>query len=408
MLQRENVMTLMLPNDKQSPPDARRPKATHPRGFEPGVRFSVDSGLPEEAVISSDFEIEADDHRKKIEEQTNLKIPAHLDVRLERLTLENAAGGVVTRWWYKYKFVERTTHALADAYDHVATLKSLRPNRRTVKPAHAGDGATFVLSWNDFQAGKSMGGGTPALLERFSQQITDAEARIAELRKIGRDLGRLVVIGGGDMVEGCTIYANQSFELDLDGRRRQVNIVTDMILDGLDRLAPLFAEVTVLAVGGNHGENRINGNRTSRHDNDDCLVFENAARAVNRDPRLQHVNFVIAEDEPAKTLDVHGWILATTHGQAYGKGAGSSEKKAHNWYKGQAAGRFPAGDADVLVNHHWHHYSVRDWGACLWVQTPANDGGSPQHTDLTGESADSGMLSFVMTKTRRYQDERIL
>ena len=179
-------------------------------------------------------------------------------------------------------------------------------------------------------------------------------------------------------------------------------------LDGLDRLAPLFERVTVLAIGGNHGENRILGNRTSRHDNDDCLVFENAARAVSRDPRLEHVNFVIAQDEPAKTLDVNGWILGTTHGQAFGKGAGRPEQKAHNWFKGQAAGRFPAGDCDVLVSHHFHHKAERDWGACLWVQTPANDGGSPQHTDLTGEAADSGMLSFVMTPAVRYQDSQVL
>jgi hypothetical protein len=231
--------------------------------------------------------------------------------------------------------------------------------------------------------------------------------RAKELRRIGRDFGRLVIIGGGDIIEGCTIYQNQPHEIDMD-RRGQVKAMTALILDGLDRLAPLFEQVTVLAVGGNHGENRINGNRTTRHDNDDCLVFENAAVAAERDPRLQHVNFVIAQDEPAKTLDVHGWVLATTHGQAFGKGAGTPEVKAHNWYKGQAAGHQPAGDAHLLISHHYHHYSVRDWGACQWVQTPANDGGSPQHTDLTGEHAASGMLSWVMTPQRRYVDEHIL
>jgi hypothetical protein len=388
-------------------PDARRTRATHPKGFEPGVTFNVESGLPATAVISSHVELDAAEHRAKIIEQTGLHIPDALDVRLERLTLQSGADGTAERWWYKYLFVARAHHAQPDEYDHVATLKALRRDRTAKTPVFTGESA-FVLSWNDWQAGKSAGGGTPALLARFDAQIRAAEARVRELRKIGRDLGHLVIIGGGDMVEGCTIYPNQSFELDMDGRRRQVNVVTDMILDGLDRLAPLFERVTVLAVGGNHGENRINGNRTSRHDNDDCLVFENAARAVSRDPRLGHVTFVIAQDEPAKTLDVNGWILGTTHGQAFGKGAGRPEQKAHNWFKGQAGGRFPAGDCDVLLSHHYHHHSLRDWGACLWVQTPANDGGSPQHTDLTGECAESGMLSFVMTPASRYQDSQVL
>lgn len=387
-------------------PDVRRARPTHPKGFEPGVKFSVDSGLPESAVISSAVEIDAEDHRAKIEEQTKLTIPANLDVRLERLTLQSDADGVAERWWYKYVFVQRLTSVLLNDFDHVASLKALRRNRKATKPTHTGD-STFVISWNDWQVGKAEGGGTEALLERYTSQIDAAKNRAAELRKIGRNFGRLVVIGGGDMIEGCTIFPHQMMHIDAD-RRRQINVATDMILYGLDEMAPLFEDVTVLVVGGNHGENRIDGNRTNRTDNDDCLVFENAARATSRDDRLAHVNYVIAQGEPAKTLDINGWVYATTHGQAFGKGAGRPEQKAHNWYKGQAGGRFPAGDADVLVSHHYHHKAERDWGACLWVQTPANDGGSLQHTDLTGEAADAGLLTWVVTDACRYQDAQVL
>jgi hypothetical protein len=390
------------------PANARRARQNHPKGFEPGVKFSIDSGLPESAVICSTVELDAEDHRAKIEEQTNLKIPASLDVRLERLTLQNGADGTAERWWYKYVFVTRLADVLNEdtISNHVASLKGFRKNRKAIKPAHTGE-STFVISWNDWQAGKAEGGGTAALLERYEAQIAAVKARAVELRKIGRDLGRLVIIGGGDMVEGCTIFPHQMMHIDAD-RRGQINTVTDMILFGLDELAPLFADVTVLAVGGNHGEHRIDGNRTNRTDNDDCLVFETAARVAGRDDRLAHVNFVIAQGEPAKTIDINGWVYATTHGQAFGRGAGRPEQKAHNWYKGQAGGRFPAGDADVLVSHHYHHKAERDWGACLWIQTPANDGGSMQHTDLTGEHAESGMLTWVVTPERRYQDAQVI
>lgn len=394
--------------DATQRPDARRSRASHPKGYEPGVTFSVETGLPSEAVVSSDRQLfESADHRRLIEEQTKLTIPAHLDVRLERLTLENNGDSVATRWWYKYKFVPRTGPTTeAEQVDHRAFLRSLRRNRQPVTPKHTGEG-TFMLSWNDWQAGKQEGGGTPALLARFNTQIDATKARVAELRKIGRPLGRLVIIGGGDLVEGCTIFPHQMMHVDAD-RRRQVNVVTDMILYGLDELAPLFSEVVCLVVGGNHGENRVDGNRVNRTDNDDCLVFENAARATARDPRLQHVSYLIAQGEPAKTLDVHGWVYATTHGQAFGKGAGKPEAKAHTWYKGQAGGHLPPGDAHVLVSHHYHHLAVRDWGACLWVQTPANDGGSLQHTDLTGEAADAGMLSWVVTPESRFGDAAVL
>lgn len=384
-------------------PDARRIRATHPKGFEPGVKYAPSGDVEQVTLSLKTIPEDEQAWRDEITRVTTIKLPEGRRVWIREVRYwGNPADPMV---YVAFGITDRETQP--DQVDHVATLTALRKDR-SAKPATFTGDAAFLLSWNDWQAGKAIGGGTVALLERFDAQIKGAQQRVRELRKIGRDLGRLVIIGGGDMVEGCSIYPNQPFELDLDGRRRQVNVVTDMILDGIDRLAPLFEDVTVLAVGGNHGENRIKGNRTSRHDNDDCLVFENAARATSRDPRLQHVNYVIAEDEPAKTLDVCGWILATTHGQAFGKGAGGPEKKAQNWYKGQAGGHFPAGDAHVLVSHHYHHKAERDWGACLWVQTPANDGGSPQHSDLMGEATDPGMLSFVMTPQRRYQDAQVL
>lgn len=383
--------------------DARRARARHPQGFEPGVRFSTDS-TPVEATISSDRQLSAEDHRTKIQEQTGLVIPANLDVVLERLTLQNAAGGVPERWWYKYKFVERAEGFLT-GFDAVAALKALRPNRKAPTPAYDGD-ATMVIDWADFQIGKAVGGGTVATIERFDSAIEQMIYRAKELKRLNRNTGRLVVIGGGDLVEGCFIYPHQSFELDMD-RRSQINTVTTMILDGLDRLAPLFSNVTVLAVPGNHGEHREQGHRVNRFDNDDCLVFENAARVTERDKRLAHVDFVIAQSEMAKTIDVNGWVLGATHGQAYGKTPGQPLLKAYNWFKNQAAGRQPIGDADVLFTHHFHHETSADFGAVFIQQWPALDGGSPQYTDWSGQAAKPGMGSCVITPANRFQDKFI-
>jgi hypothetical protein len=388
-------------------PDARRARSAHPQGFEPGVRFSTDSRLPVSATVSSDTEIRtAADHRAKIIEQTGLSIPDHLDVVLERLTLQNSAGGVPDRWWYKYKFVERPAGFLT-GYDAVEALKALRPNRRRVSPVYDG-GTTMALEWNDWQLGKAVGGGTAATVERFDAAVESAAVRARELRKLGRDPGELLIVGNGDMVEGCFIYPHQSFEIDMD-RREQTNTGTVMILDGLDRLAPLFSRVRVMAVGGNHGEHRVDGKRVNRHDNDDLKIFEDAARAAERDKRLAHVSFALAQDEPAKTIDVHGWVYAATHGSVYGKGTGGSPViKAYNWFRNQAAGRQPAGDADVLLGAHFHHLLLQDWGHTLFVQAPALDGGSPQFTDWSGTESAPGMMSWLITPDSRFQDLAIL
>lgn len=290
-------------------------------------------------------------------------------------------------------------------FDPVAIFAALRTEHPPVE--FTGDGA-FVISLNDTQFGKDEGGGSPATIGRVTRYINLAKQRAIHL-STNRNLGTLVIIGGGDIVEGCVIYPNQSYNIDLD-RRGQINAAVSMILLAIDTLAPLFERVIVLASRGNHGENRINGNRTTLHDNDDTMVFEMARYATDRDPQLAHVEYVIADSEAGVWVDVAGWRLATTHGDIYGKGvAGASiDKKAQNWYKNMSMGRDPIGLADVLITHHYHHDKMSDWGACLWRQTPAQDGGSEYFRQSTGEFSLPGMLTFVMTPERRYVDEEVI
>lgn len=309
--------------------------------------------------------------------------------------------------WPKNKKFGPTEESVEFA-DPLEILAGLRQNPVAFTESAPGDGA-FVLSINDTQLGKAEGGGTPATIARVSRYIDLAAARVQELRASGRKLGTLVIIGGGDIIEGCTIFPNQSYTLDLD-RRGQINAAVALILDAIDRLAGMFEKVEVLVSRGNHGENRIGGHKTTLYDNDDTLVFEMAQQATSRDAALQHVNYTIAQSEAGVWLDVAGWRLATTHGDIYGKGVAgpTTDRKAQAWYKNMAMGRDPLGVADVLITHHYHHDKMADWGACLWRQTPAQDGGSEYFRQSTGEYSLPGMLTFVITPDERYGDEKVL
>lgn len=381
---------------------ARAPDARRERKYEPVVEYKA--GQISEVAVSLPGMPDADEAvwREKIQQVTGLTIPDGRRVELSQVRYwgDPDAPNVYCR------FILSDREDAAETVDAVQLLRDLRKGRRrkSVTPV-AGD-AAFVVSWNDWQCGKKELGGTKGLAARLQSTFDKAEARIAELRGSGRQLGRLVIIGGGDMVEGCATFANQPFEIDAD-RRTQIRNTVAFILAGIDQLAPLFEDVTILVVGGNHGENRLNGKRTNRHDNDDCSVFEHAATAVQRDPNLAHVKFIIAQDEPAKTLEVAGHILATTHGHVF-RGGGHVAQKAHKWLSGQAVGRLPAGDADLLISHHYHHFCAQDWGKVLWVQTPALDGGSLFYTDSSGMSAGPGMLSWSMDAEHRFRDSQIL
>ena len=313
-------------------------------------------------------------------------------------------------WKHSYAFgVLKKSATVKDEVDPVALIKELgiKSKPKGVNTAKGLD-STFVLDWADWQVMKAEGGGIKGFVDRFDSAMEAALQRIVDLRSTGRRIDELVIIGGGDMIEGCVIYPNQSYEI-VGHRRDQIRLTVATILKRIYTLAPLFEKVRVVAVPGNHGENRIGGSRTTIGDNDDLLVFEMAEVGIKNDPNMKHVKFEIAEKEVSLTTNIRGWVYGITHGDVYGKGGGTGVRnKVFGWFKTMAANRHAVGSADVLVTHHFHHDALEDWGATLWVQNPTMDGGSHYFVEATGHKPKHGMNSWVVTKADRFQDKQVL
>jgi hypothetical protein len=389
---------------------ASRVRAPHPKGWEPGIRF--DSEQVRYVTTEALPTLEGEPDWRSALAAMGVEIPDGYRVRIAEMKFDPVAWTrdsadqkyATTKPAWRYRFVIEPDLS-TPTVDGIAILNDLIRNRKSrSKTAPTGDG-TLILNLNDTQTGKDTGGGTPALLERLDHFFDLASDRVHADRKT---VGDLVILLGGDLVEGCSIYPNQSFQIDLD-RRAQVRTTTGIVLAMLDRFAPLFPTVRVVAVPGNHGEHRVDGKRVNRHDNDDQLVAEAAATAAERDRTLSHVSFNIAYEEPALTLDIQGHILAVTHGSVYGKGTGGSpDQKAYNWFKNMAASRSPVGDADVLVGNHFHHEIIRNFGSLLFIQNPAMDGGSPEFADYSGTDCPPGMASWIMTEATRFTGYEVL
>ena len=391
-----------------APTLASRTRNPHPKGWEPGVRFDAN----DVRFITTDVlpALEGEPDFAQAITDMGIEIPVGYRVRIAEMKYDPVAWTrdddsqtlAVTKPVWRYRFVIEPDTS-APTVDGIAILNSLKRNSRSQKTLQ-GDN-TLVVNINDTQVGKDAGGGTEALIERMDRFLSLAEARISDDRKI---LGDLVINLGGDLVEGCSIYPNQQWQIDLD-MRGQIRTMTGMLLHSIDRLAPHFNRVRVVAVPGNHGENRYNGKRNNRHDNFDQLVAEAAALAVERDDKLSHVSFNIAYEEPALTTDIQGHIYALTHGSIYGKGGGNDPTtKAYNWYKNMAAAHHPVGDSVVLVGNHFHHEVVRNFGTLLFVQNPAMDGGSPEFADYSGQDAPPGMATWVVTPETRFTGYEVL
>ena len=301
--------------------------------------------------------------------------------------------GVLNRQW-KGKVVRKGRQETADIESLIAEIKKHKPRERK----EIVGGASLVVCASDWQVGKRDGDGLKGLVGRWLQAIDDVEFRLKELKKLGRPIDSITVLCLGDLVEGCDgHYDIQTFTVEVD-RRDQVKIARRLLRDALIRWSRVVPSITVAAIGGNHGENRKNGKAfTTLGDNDDVALVESVAEIFQANPEAYgHIKFAIPTDELSLTLEVHGKIIGITHGHLARSGAGT-EAKLRRWIADQTLGRQRIGDCDILVTGHYHSFKLADWGGVKWIQAPALDGGSVWWRQSTGEIADVGVLTFLVS-----------
>lgn len=252
-----------------------------------------------------------------------------------------------------------------------------------------------------------IGGTSEDTTRKILQMIDDVEDRIKELRKAGRTLGSLYVLGLGDMIERCSgFYANQAFVTDLT-EAEQMELAVHLIVKAIKTWAPLFEQVVVAAVVGNHGENRKDGkaNTDRVRDNADTAVFKTAALVLQENPdRYGHVSFMIPKDRSTLCLDIAGVTVGLAHGNQYTSAQGALKK----WWEGQQLGYQPVADAHILITGHYHHLKVDQYGPRTHIQTPAMDPGSRWFSEGSGQESPSGTVTFVVQESKGWADLQVI
>ena len=376
---------------RRHPQAARTARPTYAKGWEPRVEETGDEAL---AVSLPLTEANADEEALirgwLLDPDTWQIIDGTLTVNRWQQHEDSDA------WLYQYKarLVKRVAAHRADVSELLAGIAKYKKPRAT--PTDTGTFPVFALS--DWQIGKGDGDGVEGTIGRIVDQIGKGEDLIDEWRKLGRPVDTLYVVGMGDLSEGCAgNYPSQPFTVELN-QREQDRVTRRLLRDAIIAWSRKVPRMVVGCVPGNHGENRQGGKAfTGPGDNRDVGVFEPVAEALAQNVEaFGHVSFCIPRDETTVVLDIGGRLNAFNHGHLT-LGGGSPQAKAKRWWEGQIFGGQPAGDALTLVTGHYHHFSVVDHGPRVWVQCPANDGGSRWWQDATGAVSRAGMLTFLST-----------
>lgn len=397
----EQLDALLEPVESGQSPGPSRQKAS--ADWRPGIKWEGSRGTvttspvageqqPDWADVLAVFELDPDEYE--------IVEPVKFNA-WHGLTQD---GQVLMRQW-KADVIRRRPHGI-DIDDLIRQVKRDKPLKS--RPAQA-EGA-FICMLTDWQLGKADGDGTRGTVERIMAATEKVADRVRELRRLKRPLGTMFVLWTGDSVEGCLgHYESQTATVELD-RRQQVKVARRLLRDALKRWSTMFDRVVVVAVAGNHGENRNAGGKafTGLLDNDDLAIPEQVAEAFAENPdRYGHVEFVIPKDGMYVTVEAAGWVLGVTHGHV-ARESGTAEGKIRRWLEKQAAQRTPIGSSDVIATGHYHHYRAADWGATLWVQAPAMDGGSDWWRYRTGDVSSAGVLTWAMYPDERFADMAIL
>lgn len=357
---------------------AGRGKAAYPSGWEPRV---TETGETAEAV-SPAFSCEPQEQELlegwRLDHNVWSIVPNTLVVNRWQMAGE---------WQYQYKArLVRRTNPKVDLEELMRGIARWKP-----PTSRTGEG-TLVVALSDWQVGKADGDGTVGTVERIMQSAHNVVRYARKMKPAD-----IVVVGLGDMLEGCDgHYPGQTFTVELD-RRQQIRVVRRLLRDFVTQLSRLGVPMRVSAVAGNHGEHRKDGKAfTGPGDNDDVAVMEQVAEVLQANPdAFGHVKFHIPDDSLSVLLDIQGWRVGFNHGHIAGRGA-TPQQKQENWWKNHAFQMSPIGDADYLVTGHYHHLSVVDHGPRVHFQCPAMDGGSVWWENLGGGKSSTGTLTFMV------------
>jgi hypothetical protein len=389
--------------DQQPPPerDVRLPDV--PKGWEPGVRWSNETGTGELctpplatapdanlwARILADFGLSPDDFEI-------------VDGSLSLIGWKSPVKGAAPDWpieaqtinLTRYKVRLRRKKNVRDTIDIHALCKAAGKRKPAKRDIQVTDRA-LVVCLSDWQVGKGEGGGSAATVDRITEAFDALERRLSELAKCGKPVGLVYLVGLGDIVEQCSgHYPSQPFTTDLN-RREQMRVARRLILNVTDRMVDRGLSVVLSAVAGNHGENRQDGKAiTTPDDSDDLAVFEQVGEIIASNPiRYERVSLFLPT-ALSMTLDIAGVPVGFTHGHTARGGTGPVGK-IEKWWTGQVMGFGPVADARILVTGHYHHLICIETLGRTHLQCPAMDGGSGWWTESTGQHSPAGMLTFL-------------
>jgi len=314
-------------------------------------------------------------------------------------------GELVTLYANRFSASKKNKKELAESVDYGVAAESVLQSVRSftyVPTPVAFNPETAVIMPADLQVGKSdLHGSSKETVEQALHSFHEFAAFVKEFRP-----QEICMVDAGDPIENVFNTSAQLGTNDLD-LPHQIEIASNVFLEGIKLFAPLAPKLRFAAVSSNHGAFRLGPKAPGGDAHADFgIVIANMLRNALKlnDAAFNHVT-VQTPDPYMESLyfQTSGSDIGVVHGHQAG-----GPDKLGTWWQGQTHGNLPVSKARILLAGHWHSLRVYQSGDGRWVIVgPSSDRGSTWFTNLKGEAAQSGMLSFT-TSDNAWSNLRIL
>jgi len=242
---------------------------------------------------------------------------------------------------------------------YAAVLAVGRPKVTPYKPPsegrRAGKPEVALLHLTDWQGAKHTVSYNTEVMKDRVRQILKNSMKLVEIQRQDHPVNDIVVLLGGDMIEGLFNFPTQPYEIDATLFEQFVSVAA--LLDESCRfLSARFASVKVVAEWGNHG--RIGSKRAAvpKADNADRMTYQ-LAKAMGAD--LPNVSWSITEED-IQRFEIGAYRALLIHGDEVGRNGFASPSTLVKHVTGWKSGSYqvdgePYKFRDVYMGHYHSH-----------------------------------------------------
>jgi len=291
--------------------------------------------------------------------------------------------------------VEATIEAARDA-----VLSHPLPKTPRVAKSRSKAGSEVAL-WHltDWQGAKLTPSYNSKVMHKRVHRFVDKATKITDIQRKAHPVDEVVILFGGDMIEGLFNFPTQPFEIDATLFEQFVT-VANLIVEVVHRALAVYPSVTVIGEWGNHGRLGSRRDAVPRSDNADRMTYE-LARQILKSSGAK----VIWEDsgEDIQRVEVGAYRALLIHGDEIGRSGFASTNTITNHVNRWRSGSYPWDFRDVYVGHYHTHYqsSLADGAGAIYGTGSTESDNRYAAVGLASSAVPSQRLHFINPREGR-------